>query len=378
MLALVQGAGRARADARVGVARRLDEEWDNVREALRWCVASGEVDVGARLLWALTFFAFERGAVPETGMWAERLLALPVAAAATWSRARLLFVAGQGALGVSDRARRYAHYEQAVAVSRQVGDTACLAEGLRALGYEHASGGRVDAAAPLVEESLALHRAHGNQRGVVLALHVLAEAAVRRGDLAATRSLHEEALRVARALGDPHLIANCLSGHSLVAELAEDFPTARRFIEDSLRLRRAGVENGATINSRVRWARIWLQEGEPAEAEPLLAESLGLIRRLGLPEDLDQALHHLARVAWLRQDPARAAHLLGAAEAEQERTGTRAPGFALGGIAQLMAAVRAALGEVEYDAAYAEGRALSRDAAIAFALEPTTTTGGGA
>jgi hypothetical protein len=85
----------------------------------------------------------------------------------------------------------------------------------------------------------------------------------------------------------------------------------------------------------------------------------------------------VARVAWLRHDPARAAQLLGAAGAEQERTGTRAPGFALGGIAQLMAAVRVALGDGAFATAFSEGRALTRDAAIALALEQPVAVGGG-
>jgi hypothetical protein len=210
---------------------------------------------------------------------------------------------------------------------------------------------------------------------VILALASLAEAAVRRGDLGAMRSLHDESLRVARALGDPDLLAVSLSGQALVAELAGEYAAARRYCEEGLTLRPAGVENGRTIAARVRLARVWLQEGETARAEPLLAESLVLLRRLDLPAELDQILHHLATVALAHDDPARAAWLLGAAEAEQERTGMYAPSFALDGIARNTTKARAALGHDIFVAAYDEGRALSRDAAIALALAQTTGAG---
>ncbi len=75
---------------------------------------------------------------------------------------------------------------------------------------------------------------------------------------------------------------------------------------------------------------------------------------------LQSPLAGLARVAIEASRPASAARLLGAADAELQRTGMRFDQFERLGHDQAEAAARAALGEAEFTAAYGSGRSLSR------------------
>ena len=75
--------------------------------------------------------------------------------------------------------------------------------------------------------------------------------------------------------------------------------------------------------------------------------------------------------AYARQDPARAARLLGRADALREETAfaTTTP-FERRVRDETEAGLRASLGEDAYAAAYAEGRALALEDALALALRP--------
>jgi ATP/maltotriose-dependent transcriptional regulator MalT len=104
-----------------------------------------------------------------------------------------------------------------------------------------------------------------------------------------------------------------------------------------------------------------------AVAEQQYAEAARLYRAClsGYIETGDASLQSplagLARVAIEASRPASAARLLGAAEAELQRTGMRFDQFERLGHDQAEAAAQAALGEVEFTAAYASGRCLTRD-----------------
>ena len=69
-----------------------------------------------------------------------------------------------------------------------------------------------------------------------------------------------------------------------------------------------------------------------------------------------------------QRQPERAARLFGAAEGLREVMGAPLPPADRAGRDRSVAAVRSALGEEAFAAAWAEGRAMSLEAAVAFAL----------
>ena len=371
MLTLVRQVARGSADTGAAV-RRLAVELGDVREALGWCVAQADLGVGVRLLWALNWVGFRLGIEREMGTWAERLLTLPEAAAPSVARGRLLWMASQGAAAEADREKDAICLEEAVAVSREVGDTVCLAASLREVAMVRQDRlGDVGARA-LLEESLALARGLGDQHGVIFTLSYLLPVVLRQGDVAAAQVLSAECLRVARALGDASLLAYGVRAQARLAEWVGDSATARSSWEEVLRLWRTTGENSNTIDTRIQLARLWLLEGDTARAEPLLRESLMLMRRDGWGQgQLGMALFHMGRIALAHNDAARAARLLGAAETERERHNLTPTEAYREAIVPSMAAVRALLGDGAFTAAYDEGRALSLDAAVALALEQT-------
>jgi DNA-binding SARP family transcriptional activator len=103
----------------------------------------------------------------------------------------------------------------------------------------------------------------------------------------------------------------------------------------------------------------------------LLEEGAGISRGLG---DLLGTAYYVwvfGTVNALRRNPIQAARLWGAAEALRERMGMSFSHFdlAASGYEQHLAAVRSALDEASFEAAWAEGRAMSPEQAIEYALE---------
>jgi tetratricopeptide (TPR) repeat protein len=153
---------------------RLEREHDNLRAALAWALERGEAELGLQLAGALGRFWEMRGHLSEGQRWLERALSRWLEASAP-ARAGALSVAGSLA---------YTRGE-----------------------YERAAG--------LLEESLSLRRALGDQRGVALSLHNLGRVAYYRGDYTAARSLCEASLETYRVVGDQAGIADLL--HSLAS-----------------------------------------------------------------------------------------------------------------------------------------------------------------
>jgi ATP/maltotriose-dependent transcriptional regulator MalT len=79
----------------------------------------------------------------------------------------------------------------------------------------------------------------------------------------------------------------------------------------------------------------------------------------------------LGKMSALRGKPIRAARLWGAAEALREQMGMALSGFdlAASGYERYLASVRSALSEPAFEAAWAEGRAMSPEQAMEYALE---------
>jgi hypothetical protein len=80
-------------------------------------------------------------------------------------------------------------------------------------------------------------------------------------------------------------------------------------------------------------------------------------------------------VAAARGDFARAARIAGALDALRAQLGPSFPPVHPAGLADAIAATRAALGEVQFEAARASGGALSPDQALADAVAPRADDG---
>ena len=109
---------------------RCEQEHANLRAALRWAIEAGEADRAQEAAGALWRFWQQRGHLTEGRRWLEEILALPSGQGRTRARAKALAAAGGIAWWQEDVAAARGFYQEALAIERQLGDPAGIAEAL--------------------------------------------------------------------------------------------------------------------------------------------------------------------------------------------------------------------------------------------------------
>src|SRR5882724_13098489 len=107
-------------------------------------------------------------------------------------------------------------------------------------------------------------------------------------------------------------------------------------------------------------------------AAALYAESLSIRRELGDRLFIVSSLHNLAEVACSRKNYERGARLFGAAEALRELVGVPLPNAKRADFDRYIEEARDTLGRADLKAAWTEGRVMSLDQAIEYALTQDT------
>ncbi len=126
----------------------------------------------------------------EGRLWLEEVLAIASGDKPTAAPAGALAGAGGIAWWRGDVPAARAAYEEALAIERELGDSARIAEALYNLAFPVAGRDNVQAVRGLLEESLELFRAVGNESGAARALEIgQATRRVRKRDHAALYSL---------------------------------------------------------------------------------------------------------------------------------------------------------------------------------------------
>jgi predicted ATPase len=407
-LALVQSAEDAFDGSHEPVwLARLDLEHDNLRAALAWSLRRGESETALRLTGALPHFWARRGYLHEGRQWlAQALMAGAEAPAAV--RAKALLGAGVLAEMIGDFAATRSLSEESLCLYQQLEDGEGIARAQARLARILYRCGDLNAARAHAKASLALCRELGHKLGIASAQGTLGLIALRQGDHAAARTLIEARLAINHEQGNSDGIADALDDLAGVAAEQGDAERQAALLEESLALwRKLGNRGGIALAlgglGMAAWARgdsdralILLQEGtmlyrelgdgrgiarllsyqgtvvlyrrEYAQAEILLHQSLTLHREMDDTWSIGRFLPVLAAAAFGQGQSERSARLAGAAAALRERLGTPLPPAVLRTHDRMIEAVRARLGDVAFERAWAAGRRLSVEEAVATAL----------
>jgi predicted ATPase/class 3 adenylate cyclase len=302
-----------------------ERDHDNFRAALRWAIGAGETEIGQRIAVALWRFWYQHGHLAEGAAWFDEVLALPGPPNPPRTRAHL--AAGSIAYWRGDMAASRHHDEQALAMARNLGDRA-----------------------------IELHALFNSAFNPLIA-----------GDYETAMARWERAADIANEIGDRAMAARAaqsigfallLSGQPAAAiPVLEDVQPEWKQLGNSLQV----AETAAAI------ATARHRSGDTEAATDLYRESLRMIHEVGNLPLTAAGLDGLAGLASSQGLYERAVRLSGAAAALKERIGGSQPMRGLWEEADI-AAARAAIGDEAVAAALAEGRAMTVDQALAYAL----------
>ncbi len=353
---------------------RLEVEHDNMRAALSWALERGEAELALRLGGALWMFWHAHGHLGEGRKWLEAALAKDERASVA-ARLKGLEALGWLTYDQWDLGRAEAVAREGLELSNEaeVGDRLAASFRTMLAGPTWVRGdyGR---AKELLEGSLALSRRVDDKVAIADALLQLGSATDSQGDHARAKEIFEEGILVCRAVGYTYLLpAFLLSlGYVLLVEGAYERGAALNE-EATMLLRERGYKGGLQYTlDNLGWAA--LLQGDHERAKSYYEESLTLCKELGDRMVASDSLEGMACTSAAKGEAERAARLFGAAEAMRE---------ALGAVAYELtpeekawrephlATARSGLDGAMWEETWAEGRAMTMDDAISYALEET-------
>ncbi len=350
--------------------KRIEQEHDNVRLAIRACAGRGDSSGALRLAGALWRFWYVRGYWEEGRKRIGEVLAMPEAAARTPERAKALY--GGAVLarvqGEFRAAETLLHESLKIAIA--LGARRAVADALYELGNVANQQEDLGTARGFYEQALAIRRELNDRPGIALTSHGLGVVAYAMGDPAAARALYEEAIVIQRELGNLRSEAAGLNGLGDVALYQGDLAAAREHQNRSLAIQRdLGDKSGIAFSLRLL-GRVGVREGDFAEARARLAESLAIFKDVGDAGGVTDVIEAMAELSAAAGDAERALRLAGAASAHREVIRVPLSGPDREQLERSLATARAKLGDGNADRVFASGRSLGLEQAVLEAMQP--------
>ena len=294
----------------------LERDVGNIRAAIQWAIDSHEIELGLRLVVALTPFWVFRSHLREARQLLAEMLELP-GDLPTPLRAAALGVAGYLAAWQSDYIAARAPAEQSLALYRELADIEGIAGQLANLGWAMAT---IDPA-----------RAH---------------------------DMFSESIDAYRKLGAPPAIGRALNGIAMPEMQFGDVGAAKQHLEEAAAAyHAAGDETSALIADGLYGVCLRL-EGDLAAARRRYVEVIARAEAMNAPIAMGLPLQALADLALLEGDPERAVVLDSAQAKVAERIGGT-PRYEIMGIPAVAERGRTELGNERYEAAAARGRSMA-------------------
>jgi tetratricopeptide (TPR) repeat protein len=308
--------------------RGLASVRDDLRSALDWVIETQQTEAALQMGSYLSWFWFRRSDLGEGRQWLEKVVNLPDAS-------------------------QYPHWYSNVLTE--------LARGT----WLHVGAGQ---ARPFVEKAISVAQQHDDQWNVAQASLILRLVLIGEGDFTGAQEITAKSKTFFRNVHDERGYAHAVHGHALIAFLQDDITLSLALHEESLAIfRRLGDKFFQNVALRYIGI-VQVSHGNLKRGQEALREALLLAREIDSKYEIAAAINHIGDAALAEGDPERAVHLkwasrnifdsIGAWRQENEAD-----------FENQLALCHTLLSEPEFAAAVAEGRAMTIEQAIGYALK---------
>jgi predicted ATPase/class 3 adenylate cyclase len=364
---------------------RMAEEQDNLRAALEWGL-SRNPDGALRIAGAANLFWTAGGYSAEGFRWTQKALEqvekIPIPNGMTTeqrsvARAKALRGLTRLYLSLGDNANAKRVAEESVALYRQSQDQRGLAFALVILAYPLEFLGERLQAETVLQESYSIARAEGDIYVICRSLNMWARVVLDlHHDLELSQSYVEESLRLAREAGLRSQEAQASGILGLIATHGNDHAKARSHFRESIRVYQEIGSMFNVILEKSNLAHLERKLGNYADALEYYRETINAFRDVGQKGAVAHQLECFGFIALAqnqnkRSSPAeeRALQLFASANALRKQRGTPMTPDEQTYFEEQIKILRENMDEMQFDAAWSKGHAMTMEQAIALALE---------
>jgi predicted ATPase/class 3 adenylate cyclase len=309
------------------VLRAMELEHDNVRSALRWMIDSGDADRAMRLGAAMWRFWQLRSHLAEGRRWLTEIVAMDPGGEPSLVKGRAVMALGSTAYWQNDFEVTRSLYQEALEILRTVND----------------------------------------ERGVQEGLYNVAFLSLLQKDPGAAHALFDESRTIAERLGDKKALAATAWGLAMAAIQMQDWVAATRWGTESKQLYADRGDSFGTGLAQFVFYQVARYTGKIDEARSIMVTTL---------QDADvrdgattsSSLELLAEIEMLDDNVDRAVKLRAASESLREDYGGGSPPPLID-LSDIREAASSRLGRRSVDELWEEGRSMSWEEAVAFAVK---------
>jgi predicted ATPase len=207
-----------------------------------------------------------------------------------------LWIYGTACWMVGELERASHHFDQALALERELKRAWPLAAGHISIGYLEFERGNYAESERWLRQGLAQSRALGDPTLTAFAIAGLCRVLKRSGQLSETELLLQKAYRLARESGNRLAVGLSLEELAEIAEARGDMIQARRFCRESIALYRQTGDEWGLSRALNRLGALELAANGGTEARQIFLEALGVASRGNFSTNLLDAFYGIAEI----------------------------------------------------------------------------------
>ncbi len=348
---------------------RIESEHDNLRAALEWATAN-HPDKALKLADGLGGFWVVRDENNEARTWCNAILEkIETLSGYDDARARLYGLLGWLSVTLGEHKKGLVVSQKAIELGTKSNDFITVARAYSILALTSSFLGDFPNAFTAAEKAVSIAREHRLSAELSLALSTRAQLEfLGNRDLSSAKTSIYEAAELAQKAGFKWASSFMDIGMGHIAALMGDLETARAGFMRSAETAKLLGNKRVAYSSQSDFAHILRQHGELDEPLATYRDLLPKWKDLGHRSAVAHELECIAFILVRKEEPERAANLLGAAAALREAIDSVMTMMEKEEYEKELTALRELLGEAEFNKRWDQGRKMSIDEAIEFAV----------
>ena len=359
------------------ILSRIDDEIENFRAALEWGLENHpeeNVRLAANFCTTSTMLSVPAEGVAIVIAAIERVKALPSAAGGNADlyrkklMARALFVQGMVGLGVGNIPIVVEALQEAIAISRAIGDKQMLGNSLGTY-YIASTFINLPQAEEAAQEALKIFTEEVNDRfGLGMAYLNMARLSARRGDESEKEKYIGKLREFVRTMPNSFQVSMFLLGLGMDERLQGNYDSARKIFEEGREAFRRIHSKYFVQVMKSELGHVERQKGNVTQARSIYRDTITGWQDLGNRAAIAHELECFGFLAIAEEEPQVAVKLFGAAEALRDKIQAPMTDYERIEYDQAVAQVRSMSTESEFNVLLAEGRSMTMEQAVEFAL----------